>query len=51
MLATEALDSFFPATGAQYTDGLAYNWTQLKISARIYGSCMAQAGYPPMPGT
>ncbi|HEY3955383.1 MAG TPA: hypothetical protein VGM53_18590 [Streptosporangiaceae bacterium] len=51
MLATEAVNSFFPATGAQYTDGLAYNWTQLKISARIFGSCMTRAGYPQPPFT
>jgi hypothetical protein len=48
-LPTEALDSYFPASGAQYTQGLAFNWTQLKISTRIFNSCMADAGFPQPP--
>jgi hypothetical protein len=44
-----ALDSYFPATGAQYTAGLAFHWTRLKISAQIFGSCMARAGFPQPP--
>lgn len=48
-LGPEALDYFFPATGAQYTAGLAYGWTQAKIRAHFYGSCMARAGYPQTP--
>ena len=45
-LPAEALDSYFPATGAQYTQGLAFNWTQLKVSTMIFNSCMAEAGFP-----
>lgn len=48
-LLAEALDSYFPATGAQYTDGLAYNWNRLKITARTFGTCMADAGFPQPP--
>lgn len=50
-LATEALDDYLPATGAQYTAGLAYEWTRLKISAHVFGSCMAGAGFPQPPFT
>jgi hypothetical protein len=48
-LPAEALDSYFPATGAQYTDGLAYNWYRLKITAQTFGTCMADAGFPQPP--
>jgi hypothetical protein len=48
-LATEAMDFYFPATGAQYTDGLAFEWTRLKISTRILNSCLAAAGFPQPP--
>jgi hypothetical protein len=48
-LAAEALDNYFPATGAQYTAGLAFEWTKFKVSARIFGSCMAEAGFPQPP--
>lgn len=48
-LAAEALDSYFPATGAQYTAGLAFNWTRLKISTQILNSCLAAAGFPQPP--
>jgi hypothetical protein len=44
-LGAEALDQYFPATGAQYTAGLAFEWTRLRISARIFDSCMADAGF------
>lgn len=48
-LPAEALDSYFPATGAQYTEGLAFNWTQLKVSTQLFNSCMAAAGFPQPP--
>ena len=50
-LAAEALDWYFPASGAQYTAGLAFEWTQIKITRQIFGSCMARAGYPQPPFT
>jgi hypothetical protein len=48
-LPAEALDSYFPATGAQYTDGLAYEWNRLKITTWTFGTCMADAGFPQPP--
>jgi hypothetical protein len=48
-LAKEALDAYFPATGAQYTAGLAFAWTRQKILAAKAGACLTQAGFPPQP--
>jgi hypothetical protein len=47
LLARQALDAYFPATGAQYTAGLAFAWTRQKILAAKVGACLAQAGFPP----
>src|SRR5260221_6383814 len=44
-----ALDSYFPATGAQYTAGLAFVWTRQKILARDIGPCLAAAGFQQPP--
>jgi hypothetical protein len=51
LLAREALDAYFPATGAQYTAGLVFEWTRQKILARDTGPCLAKAGFarPPFP--
>jgi len=46
LLAREALDAYFPATGAQYTAGLAFAWTRQTILARNAGPCLKQAGFP-----
>ena len=45
-LGTEALDSYFPASGATYTAGLAFNWAQAKITATDIDPCLAAAGFP-----
>ena len=47
LLVKEALDAYFPATGAQYTAGLAFAWTRQTILAAKAGPCLAQAGFPP----
>jgi hypothetical protein len=49
LLARQALDAYFPATGAQYTAGLAFAWTRQKILAAKVGACLTQAGFPPQP--
>ncbi len=49
LLARQALDAYFPATGAQYTAGLAFAWTRQKILAAKAGPCLTQAGFPPQP--
>ncbi len=41
-----ALDAYFPATGAQYTAGLAFAWTRQTILAAKAGPCLDQAGSP-----
>jgi len=46
LLATEALDWYFPDSGASYTEGLAFAFTQAKITARDIDPCLAQAGFP-----
>jgi hypothetical protein len=46
LLAKEALDSYFPATGAEYTAGLTFAWTRKKILAKDTAACMAGAGFP-----
>ncbi len=46
LLAREAIDAYFPATGAQYTAGLAFAWTRQTILARNAGPCLKQAGFP-----
>lgn len=48
-LAKEALDAYFPATGAQYTAGLAFAWTRQSILAAKAGPCLTEAGFPPQP--
>ena len=45
-LGTEALDSYFPASGATYTAGLAFNWAQAKVTATDIDPCLAAAGFP-----
>jgi hypothetical protein len=45
-LGAEALDDYFPATGAQYTAGLAFEWTQQKVERRLLEPCLAHAGFP-----
>ena len=45
-LATEALDWYFPASGATYTEGLAFAWTQDKIKAKDIDPCLAAGGFP-----
>jgi hypothetical protein len=48
-LATEALDWYFPASGASYTTGQAFAWTQDKITAHNIDPCLAEAGFPQPP--
>ncbi len=48
-LATDALDWYFPASGTTYTGGLAFGWTQDKITARDIDPCLATAGFPQPP--
>jgi hypothetical protein len=45
-LGIEALDSYFPASGATYTAGLAFNWAQAKVTATDIDPCLAAAGFP-----
>jgi hypothetical protein len=47
LLARQALDAFFPATGRQYTTGLAFAWTRQEILAAKAGTCLSQAGFSP----
>jgi hypothetical protein len=47
LLAKEALDAYFPATGTQYTTGLAFAWTRQTIVASKAGACLTKDGYPP----
>lgn len=47
LLAKQALDAYFPATGSQYTTGLAFAWTRQKIIARKAGPCLRRAGFSP----
>jgi hypothetical protein len=49
LLAKEALDAYFPATGAQYTAGLVFEWTRQKILAKDTGPCLAAAGFARVP--
>jgi hypothetical protein len=46
LLAKQALDAYFPATGGQYTTGLAFAWTRQRVLARNAGRCLADAGLP-----
>jgi hypothetical protein len=48
-LAAEALDYYFPASGAQYTAGFAFQWTLLKTESPAYQACMLRAGFPVQP--
>lgn len=43
---TEALDSYFPASGATYTAGLAFKWAEAKVTATDIDHCLAAAGFP-----
>ena len=36
----------FPASGATYTAGLAFNWAQAKVTATDIDPCLAAAGFP-----
>ena len=49
LLAKQAIDAYVPATGAQYTTGLAFAWTRQRILARNAGPCLADAGVPMSP--
>jgi hypothetical protein len=44
--AAEALNWYFPASGASYTEGLAFAWLREKITAHDIDPCLAAAGYP-----
>jgi len=46
LLARQAIDAYFPATGAQYTSGLAFAWTRQRILASRAGTCLTEAGFP-----
>ncbi len=46
---TEPLDSYFPASGASYTAGLAFAWLQAKTTAGDIDPCLAAAGFPQPP--
>lgn len=45
-LGAEALDWYFPASGATYTAGLAFAFTEEKVTARDIDPCLAKAGFP-----
>lgn len=45
-LAAQALDSYFPASGATYTNGLVFEYAKTKITARDIDPCLAAAGFP-----
>jgi hypothetical protein len=49
LIGQEALDSYFPASGASYTRGLAFTWTQEKIEVHDTSPCLAKAGFPQPP--
>ena len=49
VLAKQALDAYFPASGSQYTAGLAFEWTRRRILAANTGPCLADAGFPQSP--
>jgi hypothetical protein len=46
VLAAEALDSYFPASGATFTAGSAFDFAKAKITARDIDPCLAKAGFP-----
>lgn len=46
LLGTEALDLYVPATGAQYTAGLAFEWIRQKTLHQLLEPCLARAGFP-----
>jgi hypothetical protein len=48
-LGAQAIDWYFPASGATYTNGLAFSWTREKITARDIDPCLAAAGFPQAP--
>jgi hypothetical protein len=48
-LAAEALDYYFPGTGAQYTDGYIFRWVLLKTESPAYDACMGRGGFPVQP--
>ena len=45
-LGTEALDWYFPASGATYTAGLGFAWLKAKVTADDIDPCLAAAGFP-----
>jgi hypothetical protein len=45
-LGAEALDSYFPASGATYTAGLGFNFEKTKVTAADIDPCLAAAGFP-----
>jgi hypothetical protein len=46
MLVNQALDNYFPASGATYTEGLAFSWAEAKATAHDIDPCLAAAGFP-----
>lgn len=48
-LGVEALDWYFPASGATYTAGLAFSFAQEKVTAHDIDPCLARAGFPQPP--
>jgi hypothetical protein len=48
-LVRKALDYYFPATGAQYTEGLAFEWTHRTILDRLIKPCLSRAGFSEPP--
>jgi hypothetical protein len=45
-LGAEALNWYFPASGATYTAGLAFAFTQVRVTAHDIDPCLAAAGFP-----
>src|SRR5262249_17923556 len=45
-LGTQALDYYFPASGATYTNGLGFAWAKAKTTAADIDPCLAAAGFP-----
>lgn len=48
-LGAEALNWYFPASGATYTAGLGFAFTQAKVTAHDIDPCLARAGFPQPP--
>jgi len=43
---TEALNHYMPASGAQYTSGLAFTWARQRLTDRLIRPCLAAVGLP-----